>query len=76
MILFHLVALSFIHKMVSCEERVNELDITTQLFYLMISMLRTSCGTVIHAPAAAECPTADEGRCYVSHTHLKSPNIC
>ena len=52
------------------------LDITTQLFYLMISMLRTSCGTVIHAPAAAECPTADECRCYVSHTHLESPNIC
>lgn len=43
------------------------LDITTQLFYLMISMLRSSRGTAVHAPAAVECPTAEERRCCFPH---------
>ena len=49
------------------ESRSVNLDINIQLFYLMISMLRTSCGTAVHAPAAAECPTADECRCCFPH---------
>lgn len=51
------------------------LDIPTQLFYLTASMLRSSCGTVMHVAAGPKCPIADGCMRLVSHSHLESPDI-